>query len=126
MTYNTDIKGNHKSDEKNKILEERKMSLLYLDVAQLTERANELETLNEQFLNEICILNEREEELAGMWEGEAKESFRRAYASDSIQMKNFYNAIRVYVQQLRLIIECYRRYEAFNSELARTRTYGGC
>ncbi len=102
------------------------MALLYLDVAQLTERANELETLNEQLLAEIGVLNEREAELAGMWEGEAKEEFRRAYASDAVQMKNFYNAIRIYIQQLRLIIECYRKYEAFNAALARSRRYGGC
>ena len=101
------------------------MSLLYLDVAQLTERANELEILNENFLNETEILNEREAELAGMWEGEAKESFRQAYASDAIQMKNFYNAIRIYIQQLRFIIECYRRYELTNVELASSRAYGG-
>ena len=102
------------------------MTFIYLDLAQLTERANELETLNEQLLTEIGTLNEREAELAGMWEGEAKEAFRRAYASDAIQMKNFYNAIRIYVQQLRFIIECYRRYEAINSELGNSRSYGGC
>ncbi len=102
------------------------MSLLYLDLAQLTERANELEMLNEQLLTEIGVLNEREAELAGMWEGEAKEAFRNAYESDAIQMKNFYNAIRIYVQQLRFIIECYRRYEAYNCEVAGARTYGGC
>lgn len=102
------------------------MATLYLDLAQLTERANELETINEQFLTELAVLNDREAELAGMWEGEAKEAFRRAYASDAVQMKNFYNAISVYVQQLRIIIECYKRYEFVNRELATSRTYGGC
>lgn len=102
------------------------MALIYLDLAQLTEKANELETLNAQLLTEIGVLNDTEAELAGMWEGEAKEAFRRAYASDAIQMKNFYNAIVVYIQQLRLIIECYRRFEAFNREIAESRTYGSC
>ncbi|MCH5197891.1 MAG: hypothetical protein J1E34_03195 [Oscillospiraceae bacterium] len=100
------------------------MSTVYLNSTSLNERVEELENLNEQLLAEIGTLNDNEAALAGMWEGPAKEAFRQAYASDSVQMKNFYNAIRVYIQVLRIILCNYRNTECQNENMARTRTYG--
>jgi len=99
------------------------MTKLYLDTSALSAKADELERLNETFLQEVGVLNDNEEILAGMWEGPAKESFRNAYHRDSVQMKNFYNAIKIYVVQLRAIIEAYKRIEQLNNELARQRKY---
>ncbi|MBQ6019659.1 MAG: WXG100 family type VII secretion target [Clostridia bacterium] len=99
------------------------MSTLYLDLATLQQRADELETMNERLLSEIATLNDTEAALAGMWEGPAKDAFRTAYHNDSVQMKNFYNAVRVYVQVLRAIIMYYRQVECMNRDIAVTRSY---
>lgn len=98
------------------------MTKLYLDSASLTQKANDLEELNNRFLALVGNLNDREEVLAGMWEGPAHDEFRKAYHSDSVQMKNFYNAIVVYLTVLRQIISEYEKIEIINSERARTRT----
>ena len=102
------------------------MCIIYYDSAALRERADELERLNEQLLVEIETLNDQEAALAAMWEGPAKDAFRQAYHNDSIQMKNFYNAVRVYIQVLLILIEYYARTENMNCDLARSRNYGGC
>lgn len=101
------------------------MTTTYLDSAALTERVNELETINESFLSEIGVMNDTEATLSGLWEGEAKEAFSQAYRNDSIQMKNFYNAIRIYVQVLRIIISNYVQIERQNAECATARSYRG-
>ena len=99
------------------------MTKTYLDAAALSAKADELETLNNQLLAEIGVLNDTEATLAGMWEGPAKESFRNAYASDSVQMKNFYNCVFVYVQVIRANVCRYRCIEMRNEEIARIRCY---
>ena len=102
------------------------MTIIYFDLAVLSAKADELEGLNERLLGEITTMNETESALAGMWEGPAKESFRQAYERDAVQMKNFYNAIRVYIEILRLLIANYRAIESQNEMLGQQRTYGGC
>ena len=99
------------------------MTTLYLDTATLSAKADELEELDNLFLEEIQKLDDTEQALASMWEGPAKDSFRTAYHKDSTQMRNFYSAIRVYVMQLRLIIATYKRIECINSQIGENRTY---
>lgn len=99
------------------------MAYIYLESSSLSERANELEALNERLMGIIENLNDYEANLSSMWEGEAKDAFRTAYQRDAVQMRNFYNAIVVYVLKLRTIIERYRQREMMNVEKATTRTY---
>ena len=108
---------------KNNFSEVKNMAFIYLEASSLSEKANELEALNEHLLIIIENLNDYEANLSSMWEGEAKEAFRTAYQRDAIQMKNFYNAIFLYVAQLRVIIERYRQREMLNTQTAATRTY---
>ena len=58
-----------------------------------------------------------------MWEGQARETFHNAFASDKIQMDNFYNAVEVYAQRLEQIAAKYAQAEAANVEIASERTY---
>lgn len=85
--------------------------------------AEELQNLNAQFKNAVNTLAQLEEALAGMWEGDAQEAFRRAFQSDKIQMDNFFNAIEVYAQRLEAAAAKYEQAEAQNTEIATTRTY---
>ncbi len=99
------------------------MTQLRIEISVAIQRVDELEAYNEQLLTELNTLQQTEEALAAMWEGAAKDAFRAAFQSDMEQMINFYNAIRSYIIQLRLIIAVYRAYEAANEQLAVTRSY---
>lgn len=99
------------------------MAYIYMESSSLSERADELEVLNERFIAIVNNLNDYEANLSSMWEGETKDAFRTAYQRDSVQMRNFYNAIAMYIMKLRAIIERYRQYEMINTDRAVTRTY---
>ena len=92
-------------------------------VSQLEAKANELETLNTNFRNQVSEMEASEEALRGMWEGEANAAFHNAFVSDKIQMQNFYNAIAMYVYKLREIARRYQNAEQKNHTIATERTY---
>ena len=92
-------------------------------VNQLITKSNELKELNARFRAEITELENEEQSLKGMWEGEANEAFHTAFNNDKVQMTNFYNAIELYVIRLNEIAAKYQQAEAQNQEVAQTRTY---
>ena len=73
--------------------------------------------------NELKNLNSAESSLNGMWEGEAKDAFHKAFSQDITQMHNFYNAIEQYVQKLEQIAAAYEKAEKKNTSTATTRKY---
>ena len=95
----------------------------YYDLTAMRERANELERLNEQLRCEIERLNDQEAALAGMWEGPAKEAFRRSFHNDAVQMRNFYNTVRVFIDVLLTITVFYSYTETLNRDRAKARCY---
>lgn len=101
------------------------MAEIFVDVTSLKNKIDELSNLNEQFKSQLSALEEAEATLAGMWEGPSKEAFRVAFHNDAVQMKNFYNAILIYVQQLIVIFNAYAKAESTNVDLANQRSYGG-
>ena len=64
-----------------------------VSTAQLIQQAQELQTLNERFKAEVTAMTEKEEALSSMWEGEARNAFHNAYATDAEKFANFYNGI---------------------------------
>lgn len=92
-------------------------------VSDLKAKAEELQSLNQQFFAEVENLEETEGALNGMWEGEARESFHTAFTNDVTQMHNFYNAVAQYVTALGNIIELYVNAENQNIEVAATRNF---
>ncbi|HJD21104.1 MAG TPA: WXG100 family type VII secretion target [Candidatus Gemmiger faecigallinarum] len=99
------------------------MAKIVVTSVTLQTGAEDLQNLNAQFKASVNALNDLEENLSGMWEGDAKEAFRRAFQSDKIQMDNFFNAIEVYVQRLLAAAQRYAQAEAQNVETANNRTY---
>lgn len=99
------------------------MAMIRVTSAQLTAGATDLKTLNANFKSAVQQLQSTEEALASMWDGDAKEAFRRAFNSDKIQMDNFYNAIEVYVQRLDAAAARYQAAENQNVDTANTRSY---
>lgn len=91
--------------------------------ATLNSKAAELESFNNELKAQVDKLATSEEALSGMWEGEAREAFRKAFNDDKVQMLEFYNAIVTYVNALREIAKKYDQAEATNVSTAKTRNY---
>ena len=68
---------------------------------QLKEKANDLESYNRKFRSEVEKMVGYEEQLAGMWEGEAQKAFRKAFNDDRLKMEQFALNIDTYVLALR-------------------------
>lgn len=90
---------------------------------ELKTKAEELRNLNQQFKTEVSNLESLEGALSGMWEGEARDAFHKAFDSDKIQMNNFYNAIETYAMRLEAAAAKYVQVESANVEIANTRNY---
>ena len=67
---------------------------------ELVKQAQELQALNERFKTEVQTMTEKEQALSSMWEGEARNAFHNAYATDAEKFQNFYNGIARFVQAL--------------------------
>lgn len=91
--------------------------------ATLNSKAVELEGFNGELKNQVDKLSTSEQALSGMWEGEAREAFRKAFEHDKTEMLEFYNAIVTYVNTLREIAKKYDQAEATNVSTAKTRNY---
>ena len=91
--------------------------------AQLRAKAEELSSLNNSFKMNVSELEAEEQNLMGMWEGQAKEAFHQAFSSDKIQMTNFSTLIEKYVASLLTIAAKYEEAERINTETATARNY---
>lgn len=94
-----------------------------VNTAALKTKAQELKRLNAEFKKQVGNLKTTESALNGMWEGEAKEAFHKAFQSDTVQMDSFYGAIEKYITVLSAIIERYQNAERKNLGTAGSRTY---
>lgn len=99
------------------------MSKMIVTAAQMKSSADALKQLNGQFKTAVSRLEELQQSLASMWEGEANNAFNRAFQSDKVQMDNFYNAIEVYAQRLTAAAARYQEAEARNTQTANERKY---
>lgn len=91
--------------------------------SEIKAKAEQLRSYNEQFKARQGDLLTRETSLCGMWEGQAKETFDKAFKSDTEQMTNFYNLMTQYIQTLEQIATEYEKAESINYNTAATRTY---
>lgn len=99
------------------------MSAFSVTSTKLRESAEELRSLDTQFLNTKEELVSAEGRLKGMWEGMANEAFHAAFMRDSSQFEAFYSAINQFAQALIVIAEKYEEAERRNEQIASSRTY---
>lgn len=99
------------------------MSQIQVTATQLKAKAEELSAQNTQLKAQIELLDETEQSLNAMWEGEANTAFHNAFQRDKTQLGNFYNAIQQYVQVLQNVAARYAQAESQNVDIANTRKY---
>lgn len=99
------------------------MAMIRVTAAQLKAKAEELTGLNNNLKTNVSELESCEQNLASMWEGQAKDAFHQAFNNDKIQMTNFSTLIEKYVYTLQTIAIKYEQAENLNTETASTRNY---
>lgn len=99
------------------------MAMIQVTSSRLRSAAENLQNLNSQFKSKTEGLWGKEQELAQMWEGQAKDAFHGAFVKDKQQMEAFGQLIVQYVQALLEIALRYEQAEARNAEIAGTRNY---
>ena len=98
------------------------MAGFLVTASQLKAKAQELNNLNFQFKSQVETLNETENSLNGMWEGDARNAFHNAFQQDKAQFDNFYKVMQTYVEALQTIAAKYEMAEAQATEIATSRT----
>ena len=99
------------------------MAEIKVTSSELKRIAGELRQLNSNFNNTVDEMTTTEQQLMGMWDGEAKETFHNAYVSDVGQMDVFYQTIEKYCQALENNASKYEQAEQQNINTAATRSY---
>lgn len=99
------------------------MPEIKVTTGELRNKANELRQVNGNFKKAVEEMTVEEQQLMGMWDGEAKESFHQAYTSDKSQMDVFYDTIEKYCQALESNADRYDQAEGKNMGTASSRTY---
>ena len=90
---------------------------------ELRSKASELRQLNSQFKKAVEEMTETEQQLVGMWDGDAKDAFHTAYHNDKSQMDTFYQTIDRHSQALENNASKYETAEQKNLNTASTRSY---
>ena len=88
----------------------------------LKEKAELLRGLNSRFRAGVETLQDTEQGLRNMWEGEANDTFHTAFIKDTGQMERFHSVIEEYIEALLAIAAKYEAAENKNISIAATRT----
>ncbi|MCR5109040.1 MAG: WXG100 family type VII secretion target [Lachnospiraceae bacterium] len=99
------------------------MAFFQVTANELRSKAEELRNLNSSFMSQTEALQNTEEALKTMWEGEANNAFHNAFVRDKGQMDGFRETIEQYVETLLLIASKYEEAEARNVATASSRSY---
>ncbi len=97
------------------------MAEIKVKSSELKSKAETLTQLNSKFRQEVQKMVQYESELAGMWEGDAQQAFRRAFNTDKAKMDTFASTIDKYIQALRTDAGIYEQAEGRAVQIGTTR-----
>lgn len=97
------------------------MAEIKVTPSELRKKADDLERYNRDFRKEVEKMVGYENQLAGMWEGEAQKAFRKAFNDDKQKMDLFAQNIDKYIQALREDAQKYETAEKNATNIATTR-----
>lgn len=89
---------------------------------ELETKAGNLTTLNSQFRKAVEEMVSYVSKLNGMWEGQAKDAFNKAFDTDKGKMEAFAGVIDQYAQKLTAIATEYKDAEQMAYSLASQRS----
>lgn len=99
------------------------MSKYTITASEMQNAINELTSANAEFKNRVSELEGEQQNLAGMWQGDANTAFNNAFQNDKGQWSTFASLVDQYVETLGSILQIYQNAESTNLETAKTRSY---
>ena len=87
----------------------------------LRSRANELETLNNKFINEVTKLKGYNSTLGNQWKGDARNAFDKEFQKDATKFDEFHRGIQEFIRVLRQNADEYDKVENTNTSIASVR-----
>ena len=99
------------------------MSKFTITASEMQTAINELNSHNNEFKNRVAELESAQQNLAGMWQGEANTAFNNAFQTDKEKWSTFAALIDQYTQALSSILQTYSTAEAANVDIAKARSY---
>lgn len=99
------------------------MSKFTLTASEMQNAINEISSANAEFKNRVAELEGEQQNLAGMWQGDANTVFNNAFQSDKGQWSTFATLVDQYVETLGSILQIYQNAESTNVETGKTRSY---
>ncbi len=97
------------------------MSRYSLTAQEIQAAITDLTTSNGQFKQRIADLQGKQQELAGMWQGDANTAFNNAFNTDKGKWDAFAQLMDRYIEALGTIKQTYEAAEATNTQTAVTR-----
>ena len=87
----------------------------------LRTRADELETLNNKFKNEVTKLKGYNSSLRNQWKGDARNAFDKEFQKDATKFDEFHRGIQEFIRVLRQNADEYDKVENTNTSIASVR-----
>ena len=87
----------------------------------LRSRANELETLNNKFKNEVTKLKGYNSTLGNQWNGDARNAFDKEVQKDATKFDERHRGIQEFIRVLRQNADEYDKVENTNTSIASVR-----
>lgn len=94
------------------------MAVFQVTSQTMRDKASELRNQNNSLKSQIENLRSQENSLSGMWEGEARETFRNVFTQDIAKMEAFVEAVEQYATALVNAAAEYDKAEAKNVSTA--------
>ena len=90
---------------------------------ELNAAIQELTNQNAEFKSSVSKLVAAKDELCGMWQGDANNTFKAAFEADQGKWTEFAATVEKYIEGLTKIMNLYSNAESRNVETASKRTY---
>ena len=92
------------------------MAEIRVTPSELRSKADELEQLNRQFQQEVTSMVGYEQELSGMWEGEAQKAYATRFKALDGDMAQIQMKINEHVTDLNEMAQTYKQAESANTQ----------
>ncbi|MCD8361606.1 MAG: WXG100 family type VII secretion target [Lachnospiraceae bacterium] len=99
------------------------MSMFRVTASEMQSTITKLQSKNQDFLTKVQELNKVQQELSGMWTGDANTAFNNSYTANSARWTEFYNEINQYIEALSSALNTYITAEEENRETASKQSY---
>ncbi|MCR4691240.1 MAG: WXG100 family type VII secretion target [Lachnospiraceae bacterium] len=97
------------------------MSEIKVTSAQVNQKKEHLRQMNQNFNKNLQKMDQTEQQLLTMWEGDASKAFTANYKKYRAKLNDMYTVFESYCKALEQIIKTYEKTEKHNVQIAKTK-----